>query len=378
MPEKILIISVSVLLFHYLFFIMKITRGLSKLRSNNNWGYKNLFVSVIIPFRNEENNLPENVSSIQNVSFNPDQFEIIYVNDHSSDNSVEVLKSLVNSDNIKILSVPDDYSINAHKKRAIRFGIENSKGDIIVTSDADCTYNQNWLNSLLGNFDDETGFVSGPVKFKSEEKFFSQLQQLEFAGLVITGAGLIGGGSPIICNAANIAYRKNAFDEVKGFNDNLNISSGDDEFLMQKVSKSKKYKVKFSVNPDSFVETAANKNLNEFYHQRKRWASKGLFYNSKLLILRLVLIFLFFLSIILLPFTSAWFGKLSVYLFLISFLAKLIYEYLLLFKGKLVFFRDLSLKHFLIAEIFHIPYILIAGISGLFGNYLWKERRVPR
>ena len=378
MPEKILIISVSVLLFHYLFFIMKITRGLSKLRSNNNWGYKNLFVSVIIPFRNEENNLPENVSSIQKVNFNPEKLEIIYVNDHSSDNSVEVLKSLVNSDNIKILSVPDDYSINAHKKRAIRFGIENSKGDIIVTSDADCTYNQNWLNSLLSNIDEETGFVSGPVKFKSEEKFFSQLQQLEFAGLVIVGAGLIGSGSPIICNAANIAYRKEAFNEVKGFNDNLNISSGDDEFLMQKISKSKKYKVKFSVNPDSFVETAANKNLNEFYHQRKRWASKGLFYNSKLLILRLVLIFLFFLSIILLPFTSAWFGKLSVYLFLISFLAKLIYEYLLLFKGKLVFFRDLSLKHFLIAEIFHIPYILIASISGLFGNYLWKERKVPR
>ena len=378
MPEKILIISVSVLLFHYLFFIMKITRGLSKLRPNNNWGYKNLFVSVIIPFRNEENNLPENAFSIQKVNFNPEKLEIIYVNDHSTDNSVEVLKSLVNSDNIKILSVPDDYSINAHKKRAIRFGIENSKGEIIVTSDADCTYNQNWLNSLLGNFDDETGFVSGPVKFKSEEKFFSQLQQLEFAGLVIVGAGLIGSGSPIICNAANIAYRKEAFNEVKGFNDNLNISSGDDEFLMQKISKSKKYKVKFSVNPDSFVETAANKNLNEFYHQRKRWASKGLFYNSKLLILRLVLIFLFFLSIILLPFTSAWFGKLSVYLFFISFLAKLIYEYLLLFKGKLVFFRDLSLKHFLIAEIFHIPYILIAGISGLFGNYLWKERRVPR
>ncbi len=357
---------------------MKITRGLSKLRSNNNWNYKNSFVSVIIPFRNEENNLPENVSSIQNVNFNPDKLEIIYVNDNSTDNSIEALRSSINSNNIKIISVPDEYSPNAHKKRAIRFGIENSSGDIIVTSDADCTYNQNWLNSLLSNLDEETGFVSGPVKFKSERKFFSQIQQLEFAGLIIVGAGLIGSGSPTICNAANIAYRKKVFDEVNGFTDNLNISSGDDEFLMQKIAKSENYKVKFSVHPDSFVETSANKNLNEFYHQRKRWASKGLFYNSKILILRLILIFLFFLSIIILPFTSTWFGKLSLYLFLISFIAKLIYEYLLLLKGKLVFFSELSFKHFLIAEILHIPYILIAGISGLFGNYLWKERKVRR
>lgn len=357
---------------------MKITRGLSKLKPINNWNYKKSFVSVIIPFRNEENNLPENVSSIQNVVFNPDKLEILYVNDNSTDNSIEVLRSSINSDNIKIISVPNEYSPNAHKKRAIRYGIENSKGDIIVTSDADCTYHQNWLNALLSNMDEETGFVSGPVKFKSEDKFFLQLQQLEFAGLVIVGAGLIGSGSPTICNAANIAYRKQAFDEVKGFNDNLNISSGDDEFLMQKIAKSEKYYVRFSLNPDSFVETSANKSLNEFYHQRKRWASKGLFYNSKILILRLILIFLFFLSIILLPITSVWFGKLSLYLFLISFLAKMIYEYLLLLKGKLVFFNNLTFKHFLIAEILHIPYILIAGISGLFGNYLWKERKVRR
>ncbi len=378
MPEKFLIAIVSVLLFHYLFFLMKITRGLSKLRLSDSSNYRDSFVSVIIPFRNEANGISENVSSIQNVNFQKDKLEIIYVNDHSTDNSVEVLKNSIKSDYVKVFSVPDEYSPNAHKKRAIRFGIENSKGEIIVTSDADCIYNENWLNSLLSNMDDKTGFVSGPIKFKSEEKLFSQLQQLEFAGLVIVGAGLIGSKSPVICNAANIAYRKDAFNEVNGFNDNLNISSGDDEFLMQKIAKSKKYNVNFSINPDSFVVTSANKNLNEFYNQRKRWASKGLFYNSKLLILRLILIFLFYFSLVLLPISAIWFGNLSIYLLLISFISKLVYEYLLLLKGKLVFFKGLSLKYFLIAEVLHIPYIISAGISGLFGNYSWKDRKVNR
>lgn len=378
MAEIFLVVITAILFLHYLIFLLKINFGLSRLKPADKISIKKSFISVIIPFRNEEENIVQNVLSLQKVEFPSDNFEIIYVDDHSIDNSVDLLKSKVSSDSIKIISVPDNYSPNAHKKRAIRFGIDNSQGDIIVTSDADCFYNKDWLNSLLGYFDESTGFVSGPVKFQSENKIFSQIQQIEFAGLVIVGAGLIGNGSPTICNAANIAFSKKAYKDVNGYNDNLNLSSGDDELLMQKIAASQKYKVQFSIDHDSFVETKSNKNLFEFYHQRKRWASKGLFYNSKLLILKLILIFLFFLSLIVLAVSAIWLGIELLYFSIVYFILKMTFEFRVLKKGKSVFFENLTLKYFIPAELLHIPYILVAGISGLFGNYLWKERIVKR
>ncbi len=94
-------------------------------------------------------------------------------------------------------------------------------------------------------FDYETAFVSGIVKFSDKDGFWNKLQQLEFSGLVIVGGGLIFAGYPTICNAANLAFRKSVFLEVGGFDDNLHLTSGDDELLMQKIALLKKYKIKF-------------------------------------------------------------------------------------------------------------------------------------
>ncbi|MCZ7612553.1 MAG: glycosyltransferase [Ignavibacteriaceae bacterium] len=197
-----------VLLLHYLFFLQRIFRGLGQLILNQNQKIPREFVSVIIPFRNESENILASLKSIESQLYPIEKFEVIYVNDSSEDNSMEILKENIKKINIKIISVPNEYSINAHKKRAVRFGIENAKGDIIVTTDADCIHNEEWLISLMQTFDSVTGFVSGPVEFLDDKSIFSKFQKLEFAGLVLAGAGLIGSGHPTICNAANIAYRK--------------------------------------------------------------------------------------------------------------------------------------------------------------------------
>jgi cellulose synthase/poly-beta-1,6-N-acetylglucosamine synthase-like glycosyltransferase len=277
-----------------------------------------------------------------------------------------------------VLSLPDDYSPNAHKKRAIRYGIENSNGDIIVTTDADCIYSEKWLASLLCNFDDKTGFVSGPVEFIEEDNIFLKIQKLEFAGLVITGAGLIGAGKPTICNAANIAYRKETYEKVNGFYDQMDLSSGDDELLMQKITKDTNYKVRFSLNHDSIVRTKGNTNINNFYKQRKRWASKGLFYKNYGLILMLVLIYLFYLGLIVQPFLFIFLSAVIVIPFGLSLVVKILLEYLVLKKGKKILFPSLSLKPFLLAEILQVPYIIIAGFVGMFGNLQWKGRKIRR
>ncbi len=373
----LIIIFISLLL-NYLFFLSGIFRGLGKLTGSVGDKISDEFVSVIIPFRNESENILKSLESIENQNYPKERFEVIYVNDFSDDDSLEKLLCTEKSSNVKVLSVPEIFSVNAYKKRAIRFGIENSIGEIIVTTDADCIQNKNWLGSLLKYFDEQTGFVSGPVEFIENGSLFSNLQKLEFAGLVFTGAGLIGAGKPTICNAANIAYRKSVFKIVNGFNDNLNLSSGDDELLMQKISKGTEFKIKFCTDKEAIVKTQANDTLGKFYHQRKRWASKGLFYADKLLVIKLVLIFLFYLSLILLPAVAIFLSESFWIIFILSFVLKLSFEFWIIKRGTGLLYGKELLKYIFIAELFHIPYIIIAGAFGAFGNFNWKDRKIKR
>jgi cellulose synthase/poly-beta-1,6-N-acetylglucosamine synthase-like glycosyltransferase len=377
--DLILLLSAFLLfLLHYLFFLQRIFRGLRNLTLTANEKLSYEFISIIIPFRNEEENILVSLKSIESQFYPEDKFEVIYVNDFSEDNSLELLKSNIKKDNIRVLSVAEDFSTNAHKKRAVRYGIENAKGDIIVTTDADCVHNEEWLKSLVLSFDSVTGFVSGPVEFEIDNGLFSEFQKLEFAGLVLCGAGLIGSGHPTICNAANIAYRKKVFDEVGGFKDQMNLSSGDDELLMQKIAKDSDFKVKFCIDKKAIVKTSANKTYGDFYQQRKRWASKALFYNDKTLVLKLILIYLFYVGLVAQIFLGLFYYPHFLVSLFLSIILKVIYEFRILVKGRTILFTNLQLKHFLAAEILQIPYVIITGLVGAFGNYLWKSRNLKR
>ncbi|MBK7629478.1 MAG: glycosyltransferase [Ignavibacteriales bacterium] len=378
MIEIFLITIILILTIHYAMFLLQIYLGLNKLSGTPQQFIPKEFVSIIIPFRNEEKNILKTYESLSNQNYPKEKFEIIFINDCSDDNSLNLLEKFNIQENVSIYSVPNDYSINAHKKRAIRFGIEKSKGEIIVTTDADCVHKNDWLKNLLKFMDEETGFISGPVEFISNPNMFSKIQRLEFAGLVITGAGLIGSGNPIICNAANIAYRKKAFEEVGGFTYQMGLSSGDDELLMQKIHRVTNYKIRFALEKNTIVSTKANPTLKDFYHQRKRWASKGLFYGDKLLLLKLILIFLFYLSLIIQPFLGILLSSKFFLTFFISYVIKISAEYFILKRGTGLLFDSKILKPFFITEILQVPYIIISGFMGMFGNLIWKERKIKR
>ncbi len=374
----IIIIIITFLLLHYVLFLFKVYSGLKKLFPINDIKIPDEFVSIIIPFRNEEKNIRALYQNLITQEYPKNRYEIIFINDSSEDNSLQVLQSLKKESNVSVYTLPKDFSINAHKKRAIRFGIEKAKGDIIVTTDADCIHKSEWLKNLLKFMDPKTGFVSGPVEFMTEENLFVKMQKLEFAGLVITGAGLIGSGNPIICNAANIAYRKKIYEQVGGFQYNMNLSSGDDELLMQKIKRDTNYEIRFALDKDAIVSTYANSSLKDFYYQRKRWASKGLFYNDSFLLIKLTLIFLFYLSFLVQPILGLLFSPLFFLTLFMSFLIKMVTEFVLMKKGVELLFDKKILKPYIVTEIFQIPYILIAGFMGIFGNFVWKDRKVTR
>ncbi len=403
MLNLFLVLLFTFLLIIYLNFLYHVLKGIKKVKTQtlNEIGFEkiniqNYFVSIVVPFRNESDNILENLRSLENQNYPKDKYEIIFVDDNSEDDSLKKITKAIASQNVKVICVPKEYSPNAHKKRAIRYGIENSKGEIIVTTDADCYHSQNWLGTLISSFNDEIGFISAPVVFdySSEQlvdsninqdyfddttrKTFYEMQKIEFMGLVLVGAGLIGIDHPTICNAANIAYRRKAYKEVNGFMDNFNLSSGDDELLMQKIHQQGKYKIKFIFNENVIVRTKPNKNIKQFFHQRRRWASKGLFYENKLLIFKLILIYLFFVSLVVQILLGIFLSTIFLITFLISLLLKIIFEYRILNEGIPLLINKIDKKIFFIAEIFHIPYIIISGFTGSLGNFIWKNRKLKR
>ena len=378
MAELLLIICFASLLFFYVYFISSIYFGLSKHSTEVKAKAPDEFVTVLIPFRNESGNILQSLISIENQSYPKDKFEVIYINDSSTDDSLSKLTGAEKSSNVKVISLPDDFLPNAHKKRAVRFGIENCKGEIIVTTDADCVHQKDWLEIMLSCYDNDTGFISGPVEFEMKNKLFDKIQRIEFAGLILSGAGLIGNDKPAICNAANASYKKLAYISVNGFDDNFHLSSGDDEILMQKIWKEGKYKIKFCMNRKAVVSSSPNKTFSQFYQQRKRWASKGLFYINKFLILKLVLIFLFYFSLLIQILLGIIFSTIFLITFLFSFLIKMMLEYAVLKKGTNLLFNKNLLKPFLIAELFHIPYIVVFSIAGALGKFKWKDRTLKR
>lgn len=373
-----LLISIPVfLLLHYLLFLSGVLRGLNRLRPPSKRKDEYPAISVIIPFRNESASIVQNLKSIEAQSYPQDKIEVLYVDDASEDDSHEKLLEAITKPYVKVIRVPEGYSPDAHKKRAIRYGIENTSGEIIIGTDADTVHGEHWLETMADCFGENTAFVSGPVAFSGGEAFFSRLQRLEFEGLVLTGAGLIGAGSPTICNAANIAYRRDVYNEVNGFAGTMNLTSGDDELLMQKIAADTGYEIDFCYDSRAMVRTEPNETVNQFYQQRKRWASKGLFYRNKLLILRLALIYLFFLS---LPLSVAAISLdlLFLHVSLALFAVKAVAEYAVLKKGDTLFGRSINGLVFTVAQLLHTPYIVVAGLVGALGDYVWKGRRVKR
>ncbi len=378
MIEIILTVVFLPLLLNYVYFLLNILWGLNRLSENKSHSITPEFVSVIIPFRNESENILNSLNSLSSQEYPKDKFEVIYVNDSSTDDSLEKLLNANKPGNVSVISVPEHSLSKAFKKRAISYGIDNSRGEIIVTTDADCVQNPKWLSSLLSQFTKDTGFISGAVKFDYSKNIFKQVQALEFAGLILAGAGLIGSGKPTICNGANLAFRKSVFRELGGYSDQMHLSSGEDEILMQKIASETKYKVKFCWDKNAVVTTNPNKDLKGFIHQRKRWASKGLFYENKKLVLLLAMIYLFYLSIPLQIIFGFFISKIFLLTVVAFLLTKFFFEYRIISKGRELLFDGAILRYFLIAEFFQIIYIIVIGVLGAFGNLIWKERVLER
>lgn len=331
-------------------------------------------LSVIIPARNEEKNLQACLKALSAQSYPLELVEFIVVDDHSEDGTAEIAKRFVEQDErFRYLKLGDVDGI-AYKKAALALGIQNASGKIIVTTDADCQSGPDWLKTMVGTFTETTGMVSGPVLLSGDTPF-AEMQALEFLGLITVGAASIQAGNPTMCNGANLAFRKEVFQAVGGYDDIRDIASGDDELLMHKIVATGKWEVKFAKSNAAVVTTPAQPDLNAFARQRRRWVSKSRKYDNKgitaILAVSWLSMWVFPISLIL-----GFFQPLFWLAFICAFVFKMLAEAFVLVEGVRFFGKEKWLKWLPVLVLPHVLYILWAGIAGNLGGYEWKGRNV--
>lgn len=333
---------------------------------------KNVRVSVVIAVRNEEKYLPGLITMLEKQNFPKDLYEVIIVDDHSEDNTFSILQSSTSKHlSLTTLQLPEGIS---SKKKAIEAGIKSATGILIITTDADCSMGASWIKSYV-SFYKITGadFIAAPVVMNEHNTFRDIFQTLDFLAMqAITGASVYK-RFHTMCNGANLAYTKEAFDQVNGFEGIDQIPSGDDMLLMHKIFSRYPDKVYYMKNKEAIVTTHPETSWKNFIHQRIRWASKAVHFKDKRIFYALLLTYL--LNVCYLVLAMAAITKISWLSFLLMFiLAKILIEFPFLNAAAIFFGQHRLMKYFPFLQPIHILYVIVAGWLGRFGSYEWKSR----
>lgn len=329
-------------------------------------------ISVIIPARNEEENIGKLLSALQQQTYPKDLFEIIVIDDNSTDKTTEEVQRF---SGVKLLTLKET-NINSYKKKAIETGIAQATGELIITTDADCMPGKEWVR-MIASFKEENNsvFIAAPVVFENNSSLLQIFQALDFLVLQgITGA-VVYKRSMTMCNGANLAYEKKIFDEVSGFSGINKIASGDDMLLMYKIWKKYPGQIHYLKSKEAIVSTQPMKTWREFFNQRIRWASKAKYYNDKKIFGVLLLVYLFNLSFLAL--LIAGFFNYNYWFYLLGlWIAKTIIELPFVYSIANFFNKRSLLKYFFFFQPLHILYTIFAGLLGQLGKYEWKGRKV--
>ena len=373
------LISVIVF-FGYVLLITAITIGWLRLKVfKRTDSLPKVKVSVIVAARNEMRNIEILLNCLLAQDYPSHLFEIIIVDDHSTDSSSSLVEEFITkkneSQNLKLISLKDKDKTG--KKAAIDRGIQESWGELIVITDADCTSGSHWISTISSYFtENQPEMILGPVYMTHNGSFFGKLQSLEFVSLLSSASGSCGAGFPILANGANIAFTRHAYESCEGFSGNLQFPSGDDMFLMMSIKKKFGAKaIRFLRSEEAIVCTPATLGLKPFIHQRLRWVSKSRGYRDSILIMTSILVFFTNVLLVFTAFASiinpVYFKLfLGFYLLKISIDLPLMLSYSRFQKSKTLLWL------FPLMELLNAVYTLLIGIAGNVVKYEWKGRWV--
>ncbi len=366
----ILICTISALFYFingliYLFAIMYLLIKKYKKDDPQNNTYP--FVSVIIPSRNESQSIMRCLECLKNQNYPIDKFEIIPINDGSEDGTDKILNQMAENDlRIKPVHITVTHRENKGKIHAIDNGIQNAKGNIIITTDADIWMEPNWMSQMVKGFDEKTGLIIGMTLDEYSNHPVHAFQALDGAGIRIIAAALAEIDHPITCQGSNLAFRKGAYIQVRERVLSLATLCGNREWLMQEIDIATDWEIETQLHPESIAYTCPPDTWRALINQRARWASTGKNYSK--LSVRLYLTFIFFslLAFIVGPFVLGvqlsgiiWSMKLLIDFAVALSVIKAINQPRLLYAFPLVFFLQPIM-------------VVITAFLGTFNLYRWK------
>lgn len=334
------------------------------------------FVSVIVPARNEAGNIISCIQSILGQDYPPKLFELLVVDDHSEDNTVGLVRSL-SDPRIRLLQA---HAGNSGKKKALNLGIQEARGTLIVTTDADCVAPPGWLTSVVAVYESENpAFIASPVVFSQDHSPLERFQALDFLGtMILTGVGIHKSWF-YLANGANLAFPKKIFLSVGGYEGIDRLASGDDMLLLHKIALEYPGRISFNKSREATVVTRPESGFRDFFWQRIRWAGKTGTYTDRRL--QSLVVGVFFLSayillapiVLLLTGTNTYLWKVYLLVVALKFLA----DWFILDTGMKYFSRKDLRSFFLQAQLYHLLYITgIGSLSLLLKKYPWKGRKL--
>ena len=335
-------------------------------------------VSIVIAARNEEQNIAQCLNDLLAQDFSGEKYEIIVIDDYSLDNtSEEVNKIATLTDKIKLIRLAEKKEKVKGKKAALAAGITEAKGELIITTDADCRFHKQWLQSLTTYYETfKPVMISAPVIFEPQQSISGKFYELEFMGLVVSGAGALGLNKPLMCNGANLAFPRRNFLKFQNNKTDNTWASGDDMFLMHWIKNNYGAKsIHFLKSDKAVVNTKAPTNIHDFVLQRIRWGSKTRAYPNTFTALVAAIVFINSIFLIAGSISAIFFSALILPV-LISWILKFLSDWILLYPSSKFFNKSGLLKWFIPFQIFHTIYILSVALLSMFSGYNWKGRRL--
>ncbi len=232
-------------------------------------------VSVIVAFRNEAANLPALLSCLSAQQYPLHRLEVLMSDDFSEDHGTDIILKHTTQHPVFQLIRPGN-STHRGKKAALRRALDKARGEIIITTDADCTMDDQWVKNLASPFENNAvQMAMGPVEIINTGSMFSHMQALEFSSLVGTAGGAASWGKPVLCNGANLAFRRKTVQELLPQLPGQKYLSGDDMFMMHAIQKHHPGSIRFVKNRGAMVSTRPAASVKVFFMQRMRWVSKS-------------------------------------------------------------------------------------------------------
>ncbi len=355
------------------------------------------YFSIVIPFRNEENTLPTLLASLAKLSYPKNLFEIILVDDASTDNSTAIIAEFSKQHTqFPIQLLESKRSSNSPKKDALTVAIDKAQGEWILTTDADCILKPKWLetiNSFITSYNCEMLVMPVAIRSNSTTSLLQAYEQLDFLSLMGVTTGSFGINKPFLCNGANLAFEKKTFEKLGGYASHQQFASGDDHFLLEAVSMLSRERVRYLKARDVIVSTQSQSSWQGFISQRVRWASKATGYTywfskfTGLLVLLtnflsagvLSFLLLLFLNIIIGVPESFAFAKAEIVITLVFCLAlKGILDLILIAKEARFYGKTQYLTWYPIVMILYPFVSTFIALRALKGGFNWKGRSYTR